>query len=701
MRFQKKFLIGEDGSFNMQDMVGGNKLLDLDVDHDKEEGKLQMNITKEEFIACMMNSTLLGECLRQITTSDNRAAVNPTAGRVEPGQVPKGKPIKLDVTISDPAEEQVDEDFMDIMDVRQGVLFEIWDFDRASKDDFLGECWLPSLGSWAGHAGKSTRQFVLPITNAPDEQDVTLTRPDGKKVLPKEIVCKGHLHVEATWHFPAVDADLAKHAETLDERVKAEARKHTGKLTIKIVKATMLRVADNFAFGRTDLNRNKGCDPYVAAYIRNESFKRGDKLPIGFADGGWRVNQITGMFEPIFQSSWKKSTVNPEWNETMEVILMTGAFEKRTKKFTLDITARQKQRADDDYAIGVMNGDRQEVKVCFTDGEDRSVRPGPGIQPSAPRGHRHNVQVFFQDSVNQLKVLVSKACLIEAQYETDPQIRAQYEAAAKEMSHRHAVMIFVPSTRLRELAQDNRNRAHEYKRLYRIEQEDPSSWQPLDEIKTFSHYAMKYGFGMARAQNLKITAATDDYKAKNIRYRAFEQEQKRWNLRLEDTNSDSSCFGYAKLVHPRDAHSFEWRQVLVDRPDGDDAGKRKYKVTFIHSPLAALLDAPPAAGTGLEEVRKVVVEEDALLLAPLHPKIMGSRHLEHQELLAKVRGLQDKGLDEAQICDMLNAELTARWQKTREMENQEGGAKSPAPVRISLADVQFAIRKADAAEMGR
>jgi hypothetical protein len=35
-------------------------------------------------------------------------------------------------------QEQQEEDFVDIMNVRQGILFELYDFDRASKDSCRG-----------------------------------------------------------------------------------------------------------------------------------------------------------------------------------------------------------------------------------------------------------------------------------------------------------------------------------------------------------------------------------------------------------------------------------------------------------------------------------------------------------------------------------------------------------------------------------
>merc|ERR1719454_2653294 len=90
-----------------------------------------------------------------------------------------------------------------------------------------------------------------------------------------------------------------------------------------------------------------------------------------------------------------------------------------------------------------------------------------------------------------------------------------------------------------------RNQAHEYKRLYQLEEQDPAFWQPLDPVRTFSNYASTYGFGLSisgppgqkdPAQRLRIAEATPDYKARNQRYRHFEEETGASTVRVDETD---------------------------------------------------------------------------------------------------------------------------------------------------------------------
>lgn len=47
--------------------------------------------------------------------------------------------------------------------------WQIWDADM--KDDFLGECYLPPLGSLTA----ASKRYVLPVTNAAPEKGATRT----------------------------------------------------------------------------------------------------------------------------------------------------------------------------------------------------------------------------------------------------------------------------------------------------------------------------------------------------------------------------------------------------------------------------------------------------------------------------------------------------------------------------------------------
>lgn len=680
-RFNQQIQVDEAGNFHHSEIT-------LDMPSKGEAGKLQMHVTRDEFLTCFLSSPLLCEGLRRLSSTDTVVAL-PADDLIRPGQVPEGRSIKLDVTITDPAQELAEEDFMDVMDVKQGVLLELWDWDRTSKDDFLGECWLPNLST----IGSNPRQFVLEIQNAPKDQEGS-TRPSSKKNI--EHQCKGLLYVEASWKMPAQALPEPGAGSTMDQRVKYEEAKHTGKLILKIIKAENIRVADF----RRGSNSQGGSDPYLCVYIQNQAFHKGDKLPFGFTEGGWRGNAVEHT--SVFTTTTKKGTLNPVWNESKEFLLQTGAFEKRAKHgIHFDITKKQQQRTLEAEQIKVL-GEKMELKLFFWDDTQNKESGKPG--------HRHNVKIYLDDSMNVFKDKVVQACQVEAQMERDAAVKAQYQAAAREISVQHAVMIFVPSQRLRELAQDSKNRPTEYKRLYRIEFQDPSSWQPLHEIRTFNHYASKFGFGMNVAQCLRISEGSDQYATKNTRFRAFEQEQQRFLKRIEDTNTENECFGYAKFTHKQDNESEEWRQVMVERGDAVNPSK-KYKASFVYTPLLARqsenLFGPGGRTEGLDgpaaqALLRVDVGEDAVLLAPMNPKIHGSASREHRDLLGKASAMHEKGATDAQIVAALNAELTEKYKKSKAADEQEGGGgKVPPPQPITIFDVQYALKLAETKALGR
>eukprot|EP00933_Yihiella_yeosuensis_P040244 TRINITY_DN34501_c0_g1_i1.p1 TRINITY_DN34501_c0_g1~~TRINITY_DN34501_c0_g1_i1.p1 ORF type:complete len:1455 (-),score=342.47 TRINITY_DN34501_c0_g1_i1:123-4262(-) len=646
----------------------------LDMEHESEAGQLQMTLSKEEFINCVLQNSLLSETLRQLSTTDNG-----TDG------VLNGTAIKLDVTIADPTKEEADEDLMDALNVRQGILFEVWDSDVGKGiADFLGEAWLPSLGSH--YIGSTPRTFCLPVQSASAE--ASQTRPYSRKMGTPP--CTGNLFVEASWVFPAEALPEGMPETTnLTERVRRETQKHTGKLQFKILKATSLRTADkNF--------RRAGSDPFVRVYIRNEAFMataEKQKIPPGFDEHGWRVSQITGMHEVIFETSVKKATRDPVWEEGTEISLMSGAFEKRSKQAAhLSITGAQKQRHQDDHDLAII-AEREELKLHFSPIQD--IKPEQKNQP----GYRHQVEVFMGENMHQFKAKLVKACQEEAKRESDQRRKMQFQAVADQMTYRHAVMVFVPSPKLRELAQQNRM-GYEYKRLYRIEEQDPSSWQPLDTVCTFQHYAAMYSFGKNIAQRLRISDGSADYKIRNNRFRAFEEEMRQRNTRFEDTNTENECFGYAKFYHPRDGGSVEWRQACIDRPttssSADGVANRRFNVSFVHTPYAMINDPSLMSGAGgATRPDKVELDEESVLLAPTAPNILASAHVEIQNALKKAKGLQDQGLSDQDIVNQLNKELRSEWEKIAKDEQEiEGNQHTSRPPAITLFDVQFALKQA-------
>jgi hypothetical protein len=662
---------GERGQRQIEVDVDGNLMgsleIPLDMALDSKAGGQQMLVTKEEFISCVLACPLLSETLRQLSTGDASLVSK------EPRNYKdlKGQPIKLDVTIADPTRHEADQEILDTMNVGQAILVELWDFDRFSRHDFLGECWLPPLATVPPHPKK----FVLPIKGAGLSEGGT--RPETKKMYtPTE--CKGDLYVELAWNFPLKKQDEVK-AETtlsLEERVKLEDQLHSGELTFKIEKAKNLRYAD--------VRRAKGSDPYCICYIKNETYP-GEK-------DGWRSSPVTGMHQEIFRTNWRKATINPEFNEETKVMIQTGAYEKRTKqKLSPAFTARQKQRNLDDRALKVIK-DAEELKVYF--GDPKKISEGL-------EGARHRIDVYLGETIHQFKVKLQTACAREAakcvegleklnrkssdDWKKLEDSRMQFQSIADSMSFRHAIMVFVPSVKLRELAQQNRTTAHEYKRLFRVEDQDPSNWQPLDPIRTFTHYQSTYGFGMELPQRLRICEGSDDYKLRNHRYRQFEDTQKKWNETLSLMNTTKQCFGYVRYTHVNDGNSTEWRAAILQKPEDGavDKGGRTYKSSYCFAIPPRRAD-DTTKSTGAEGLKDDIKEKD-VLLAPMLPAIMGSSCLQHQEFLKLSIDMHDAGKNDADITKELNVQMT---QKYGSMVKRSA---EPPPV-ITVQEVQHYLR---------
>jgi len=360
----------------------------------------------------------------------------------------------------------------------------------------------------------------------------------------------------------------------------------------------------------------------------------------------------------------------------------SGAFEKKMKKRGGVLTHGAKH----DRAV---LADQNELRIHFGESpDDTPVK-------TQESGHRHKVAVYLGDSIHHFRSKLQRACELEASFESDASLKPVYQAIASAMTSNHAVMVFVPSPKLRELHQQQREKSYEYRRLYKVEEQDPSSWQPLDPVRTFSHYAAMYGFGHPQmSQRLKVVEGNEDYKLKNNRYRIFMQDQSRWESRVEETNTDLECFGYAQYIHREDGGSKEWRQAIIERPEHvAESGQRRYKASFLHCPLPPpTLAADEASATETMQTARAELDEAQLLLAPANARILGSARLEHREFLAKAWHLHDDGMADKDIVAALNDELKERWQKTKEVEEHEGQSHTPAPPLITLSDVQFALK---------
>jgi len=682
-RFQAQIQVNGNGEFQPSPL-----LLELPIDTDAKTSKAQMSVTKDEFVSCILANPLLGESLRQLSSSDSNS-----------NRPPPWVPIKLNVTFADPSQSYEDDDLFDLMHVRRSVLMEIWDHDVGSRHEFLGECWLPPLAN----LGPVARKYCLPVREAGQGSKKETGKKGfaNMKNLKPGQKCTGELFVQASWTMPAEPID-ERDGDTLEDRVKNEENRHTGKLYLKILRAEGLRTAD---LKLRDVAKKGGADPYVCCYVKNDVYEDDDEKAWEHPTGSNDVNYF-------FRTKHNKSTINPEWNEETEVNLMTGGFEKRT---TRQSTAEQ-------HALSVV-GDKDGMKVIFDD------EPVQNPQQALP-GSRHGVQVYLGDTISEFKQKLQLACQREAmaaQRRQESGNAGKYKAL--EVGFKTAVTVFVPSPELRSLAQSNRTSGHEYKQLYKVEEKDPSSWQPLDPVRTFQHYQSLYGFGMKMAQNVRVSEGTADYKIRNNRYRAFEAEQEQWSRTPEMTNSQQRCFGWAKYIHQADGGSVEWRPVLVDRPKmAGDINKNTFKVQWLYTPklsegtgaaLARELEQGPMrmlgddkdamegseknkkmleSGTDKDKdteqpqgplVAKVELNEMSVLLAPHYPKILASEHIEHQEFLAKALDLHHQGMGEPEIAEQLNTLLNAKYLSSKEDQEQErSSAKDSKVVPITTAEVR-------------
>jgi len=371
--------------------------------------------------------------------------------------------------------------------------------------------------------------------------------------------------VAAAWKFPVPFERVATDKDTFEDRIEKEKLSHTGRLHVKILKAENLRIADVIS-----------SDPYAVVYVRNQSFKSTeDDIRACFGQGGWKID-VMGVHKHSFKTTVKLKTIHPEWNEETEIELQTGAFEKRAAHhWRLDLTQRSQQQHQDEEASAAFGGD--DLQIFFPD----------------PDGN-HGVKIYLGDTIHQFKEKLRTACHKKAEAATYKK-QEKFQAAAKNISHQHTVMVFVPSLLLLEHGR-HRDR-------YKIEERDPSNWQPLDSACTFGHYAARYGFGLPVPPRLRITEGTDAYKLRNNRFRHFENEQKRRNKHLHDLNTELECFGYAQYTHSHDGGSTEWREAIMDRPEQSRDSHRRFKVLFIHTPQG-LTDPVPRNLSEVEHTNK-------------------------------------------------------------------------------------------------
>jgi len=483
------------------------------------------------------------------------------------------------------------------------------------------------------------------------------------------------LHIEASWKIPIDAVPEQSLDESIEQRIKREEMTHTGRLKLKVLKAENLRSGDNGGSARMKLMSGKrSADPYVIGYQLNE------------ASGEWKHSQITKMTEHILKTNVKKGTLNPEWNEEFQFDLKTGAFEQKTKqKWHMSLTKNQQKNKEAELAMSMMEQD--EVRLSFGDAEREGKNGGRG-EPGA----RHRVKIYLGDTIRQFKDKLMLACRREAEREPDPNQAQRYRSV--QITSNHVVTVFVPSDRLRSLFNQARSQAAEYKRLYKLEEQDPAFWQPLDPIRTFNNYASSYGFGLQigggggkdPAQRLRIAEVTEQYKMRNQRYKHFEEETSNCTLRVDETDDSKFCYGHGMYTHTGDGNTTEWRPVLIDRPNqAGDMTKRTFGVKWLYA----------MGGKDLGEINgHADLDEESVILAPSLPKILGSGTLEHQQFLEEAPDLQEQGLSDHDIAAKLNEKLKLKFELAKEAD-ERGGKSSEImmPAAITVSEVQHYFKR--------
>jgi hypothetical protein len=666
-RFNSLIEVSQTGAFR-------TKPVPLDMELGTQAGKAQMLLSKDEFVTCLTSSPLLSEPLRQLSSSDNRVE-----------NVPKKDPIALQVNVSDPSRDGDEDELFTHLSVRQGILLELW-----SHNDFLGECWLPAFSD----LGKDARRFILDVHSAPPDAGGTATRPDRRK---RKDQCTGMLFVTATWTFPLADPDAND----------SDADADTGQLKMMSVGMLKLHIEKAEGLRRVGLHGDqvpKGVEVHV--HRRNECLLgvEKSKIPKNIGAGGWLISShgVAGDTHSTIMRTKGKDGRQPEWNETAEVRVPTGSFEVRSYK------DKRPQRGHGAHAAHPEED--QAFKIFFGDdvGEDDRHKARGNIDPK--EGRRHGVKVYLGETIHQFKHKLQEACRREAKEcekhgtYRDVQRAENFRTVANDISYEHIVLDFLPSAALSRLYK-TKEKTTEFRKMYKEEEADPSSWQPLDPARTFGHYPH---FGLqGKPKKLRVVEGTDMHKLRNNRLRQFEVQRQKWRETTSMLNAEQRCFGYARYVHIQDAGSFEWRPAILDRPTGAEESRRCYKAAFIHSPLSTWSgqlgrrgpggDAEPPGGAEL--MPKEELDEDNILLAPLHPMILGSDHLEHADFLLQARQLHEDGMAVQDIADHLNAELRNRWQRRRaSVGGQDGPLGSKAaekpeePPAITLADVEHTLK---------
>lgn len=605
-----------------------------------------MKIVKEEFVSCIMASPILGDSLRRL------------GGRGEESSKSK-MPLKLEVTLADPSAATEDEEFLDFMDVQQTLLFELWDWDAGrTNHDFLGECFLPSLGEF----GPTERRVVLPIVKYSEEEgDRGFSRHDDKKILADNIAVTGQLFVSVKWELAVEDeAPPAKGGPAADDiaaRAKAEKARHRGKLSLTIEKAKELRPADG------GIGKKGKCDAYVIVQIRND------------VNGQWRNMTSLNQF---MKTKVVKSNRDPVWNDARhDLELYTGAYEAKNPELKPDFfhaarnifkTHKTVVKETREKNLKLVGGGSGGMKIKFgLSGRDEKNKEGTN----------HDVEVYLWDSINEFKEKVVKACQQEAQYlKSVGDTKKSQEYGYFKLSQRALVTVFIPPPEVTQLYQQKMHETQEYKDKYRQSQNDPSSWQPLDPARTFGLYSQEHKFGLDSQQYLKVVEPTAHYHVQNSRYAKFLADSR--IVEKRDLEEKDRCFGYSAYTHKGDANSREWRSCIASLEAGGAASTGKSSGAKTEPMFNVDYFVKPYTGDRGEFVERKPRNE--LILAPRAPLVDSPTDERVLAILEHALPFRVQGKTDLEIKEELNKELQLEFaKKANEMSKSSNHTEDESP----------------------
>jgi len=668
-------------------------------------------ITREEFISCIMHNPLLGETIRRIGSTDH--------------VMHEKKTIALDITIMDPHSLEEDDLFGDAINVKQSILLEVWDSDMVAQD-FLGECWLPPLETFAF----SSKKMILPLTEVDldPESERGSSREARKKNLgdsskDKNKKVSGELYVECQWIYPAYELnpdgeiemtarakEFGKEEEeednnnkkdvkeeskelTVEERVSIQASLHTGLLKLKVIKAKGLR--------RADASHGRDCDPFVQAWIRNDVRAKDEEAQ----NGGWKELKTEGEEGDRVKTSVKKNTRNPQWDTEFDISIQSGEFEARTEEEEDGImgsienlmkSSTEQRREEEEENVKALNqfggsgteikfGDRTPAAPAAAAGTVAKVQPAP-TDEELVMGANHGVEIYLSDSIREVKAKVTLACQKESTFWSKK--GSSFDDKAKKyaditIAYQHLVMIFVPSPQVQQLYAKNLHTGKEYKHAYFVALQDPSSWQPMDPTRSFNQYP-QFHFDAKTPQQIRIIEASENYKLLNLRYKEFDAAV---NVKpIQDTDTETECYGYAKYYHKEadiesEDRTFEWRPAIIKAKDKEDkkVAAKPYTLKWVFKPYRYSLAKQDDADDG--DLDRVASE---VMLAPRVPKMQDNFISEHREVLDQAKTLRSMGRSDWEIESQLNKQMTEKWLSDTKKATKEEKRDKPPPITVDI-----------------